>query len=59
MRKVPSGTGLLCSDVDVLPDGPHPEFVREWRQQENASVSETAQHFGIEVVQVLEATGSR
>jgi len=58
LKQVPMGTGLFCSDKTLVPESPpHPEFVKEWRRQQNASVSTTAQHFGLSPVQVLEATG--
>jgi hypothetical protein len=57
MKIVPAGTGLLSSSVAPLPEGPHPQTVKDWRNQINASVSDTARHFGLEEVQILEATG--
>jgi hypothetical protein len=58
VKTVPKGEGLFHSHLaPILSKDPHPEFVKEWRKDRKASVSETAQHFGLSAVQVLEATG--
>jgi len=58
VRYVPLGQGLLGSDVDgpLHPDEPpHPEYVKRWRKQKEASVSETGEYFKLSDVQVLKA----
>lgn len=59
VRKVPMGTGLFYSDIaPILDSMPHPEFVKQWRQTRKATVRETAIHFGLSDVQVLQSTGN-
>lgn len=56
--KVPMGEGLLGGDrglpaIDLSPA--HPEYVKNWRHENNQSVAKTAEYFGLTDVQVLEA----
>jgi hypothetical protein len=55
--KITMGRGLLESDILPLDlsGGPHPEQVKQWRKDRQATVAKTAAHFGLTDVQVLEA----
>ena len=58
VKKVPVGQGLIGSDVGgplYSDTPPHPEYVKQWREQNAASVSDTARQFALSDVQVLEA----
>ena len=58
VKEVPMGQGLMGSNVGgpLFPDRPpHPEYVKQWRERKNGTVSETAQFFDLSDVQVLQA----
>jgi hypothetical protein len=57
VKRVPLGQGLMGTDIaGPLYDGPpHPEYVKQWRERNSASVSETACEFKLSDVQVLQA----
>jgi hypothetical protein len=55
--KTTMGRGLFESDIIPLDlsGGPHPEEVKKWRKDHQATVAETAAHFSLTDVQVLKA----
>ena len=55
---VPMGEGILASDIGfpaIHVSPAHPEYVKNWRRENNHSVAKTAEYFGLTNVQVLEA----